>query len=147
MGACVCVGACAQLDEFTRFHDISPQLQRKVRRYVQFQWAVTRGIDIDTLAGGLPKHMQLEIRLQLNQRLVEAVDIFAGCLPAFFEELVAKLVTCTAVEGEPIFNEGEPGGRMFFVKRGFVQVRKGGSTIATLKEGHYFGELEKQNAR
>ena len=130
-----------ELDEFTRFHDITPMLQKKVRRYIQFQWAVTRGIDIDTLAGGLPKHMQLEIRLQLNQRLVEAVDIFAGCLPAFFEELVSKLVPCTAVEGEPIFNEGEHGGRMFFVKRGQVLVRKGGSLIATLKEGQYFGEL------
>ena len=30
---------------------------------------------------------------------------------------------------------------MFFVKRGQVLVRKGGSLIATLKEGQYFGEL------
>lgn len=62
-----------ELDEFAEFHRISPPLQAKLRHYVSFKWAVTKGIDIDTMAGGLPAHLHLEIRLQLYKPMVEKV--------------------------------------------------------------------------
>ena len=40
---------------------------------VNFQWSVTNGIDVDKIAAGLPAHLQLEMKVQLNKRLVEQV--------------------------------------------------------------------------
>ena len=68
-----------ELDEFAKFHRLSPHLRNKIRNYVDFQWSVTKGINVDTIAAGLPAHLQNEMRLQLNKRLVEQVSIFAGC--------------------------------------------------------------------
>ena len=130
-----------ELQEFARFHRLSPQLRNKIRNYVDFQWSVTKGINVDTIAAGLPAHLQMEMRLQLNKRLVEQVSIFAGCPRGFFEALVSKLQPCICVAGDFVFYEGELGSRMYFIKRGVAQVGKGDQICATFKEGDYFGEV------
>ena len=45
-------------------------LQRRIRTHVDFTWAVTKGINMSTMAGGLPRHLQLEITLRLNRPMV-----------------------------------------------------------------------------
>ena len=89
-----------ELDEFAQFHRLSPSLRKKIRTYVDFQWSVTKGINVDTIASGLPAHLQIEMRLQLNKRLVEQVSIFAGCPREFFEALVTKLAPCICIAGD-----------------------------------------------
>ncbi len=32
-----------ELDEFSKFHNLSPALRNKIRNYVDFQWSVTKG--------------------------------------------------------------------------------------------------------
>ena len=130
-----------ELEEFAKFHRLSPQLRIKIRNYVDFQWSVTKGINVDTIASGLPAHLQVEMRLQLNKRLVEQVSIFVGCPREFFEALVSKLQPCICIAGDFVFYEGEIGSRMYFVKRGVAQVGKGATILATFNEGDYFGEV------
>jgi len=43
--------------------------------------------------------------------------------------------------GEVIVREGDAGSEMFVVRRGKVEVRRGGRTLTVLREGEYFGEL------
>lgn len=38
-------------DEIARFYRITPLLQSRLRRHVEFTWAVTKGIDLDRMAG------------------------------------------------------------------------------------------------
>ena len=130
-----------ELQEFAKFHRLSPQLRNKIRNYVDFQWSVTKGINVDTIAAGLPAHLQIEMRLQLNKRLVEQVSIFVGCPREFFEALVSKLQPCICVAGDFVFYESEIGSRMYFIKRGVAQVGKGDTVFATFREGDYFGEV------
>ena len=130
-----------EIHEFAKFHRLSPVLRSKIRNYVDFQWSVTKGINVDTIAAGLPAHLQVEMRLQLNKRLVEQVSIFAGCPREFFEALVSKLQPCICVAGDFVFYESEIGSRMYFIKRGVAQVGKGDTVFATFKEGDYFGEV------
>ena len=47
-----------ELHEFAKFHRLSPLLRGKIRNYVDFQWSVTKGINVDTIAAGLPAHLQ-----------------------------------------------------------------------------------------
>ena len=51
------------LREFARFHRLSPSLRAKIYNYVDFQWSVTNGIDVDKIAAGLPAHLQLEMKV------------------------------------------------------------------------------------
>ena len=132
-----------ELDEFAKFHRLSPQLRIKIRNYVDFQWSVTKGINVDTIAAGLPAHLQIEMRLQLNKRLVENVTIFQGCPREFFEALVQRLQPCICIAGDFVFYECEIGSRMYFIKRGTAQVlgQAGSIIVATVSEGDYFGEV------
>jgi CRP-like cAMP-binding protein len=40
-----------------------------------------------------------------------------------------------------IFTEGEPGDKMYVIKRGQVQVIRGNSILAVLKDNAFFGEM------
>jgi membrane protein len=44
-------------------------------------------------------------------------------------------------EGEIIFNEGDPGERMFYVVSGLVNIVKNGTLINVVKPTEYFGEM------
>ena len=133
-----------ELGEFAKFHNVTPSLREKIFNYVEFQWSVTNGINVDTIAqvNGLPPHLQLEMKVQLNKRLVEQVTLFVGCSRAFFEALVCKLQSCICIAGDFVFYKGEVGSCMYFIKRGLAEVVVGNDVVvANIREGGYFGEL------
>ena len=130
------------LREFARFHRLSPSLRAKIYNYVDFQWSVTNGIDVDKIAAGLPAHLQLEMKVQLNKRLVEQVSLFVGCPREFFEALVCKLQPCICIQDDYVFYKGELGSSMYFMRRGIAEVLTSeGVVLASLREGDYFGEM------
>ena len=127
---------------FARFHRLPPQLRASIRQYVDFAFAVTKGINVEAIAQQLPANLQLEIHLHLNKKMVEQVKIFNGCPKDFFKALVMKLSPCICVAGDFVFRYGEKGDRMYFVKRGMAEVlNREGKGIYTFKEGEYFGEI------
>ena len=131
-----------EINEFVRFHGLPPSLQGKIRSYVEFAFSVTKGINVESISQQLPAHLQLEIHLHLNKKMVEQVKIFAGCPKDFFKALVMKLQPCICVAGDDVFKYGEKGDRMYFVKRGMAEVlNREGKGIHSFKEGDYFGEI------
>jgi CRP-like cAMP-binding protein len=127
--------------EFIRFHKLPEQLTHKIRNYVEFAFSVTKGINVDSIAEQLPKHLQLEMHLHLNRKMVEQVRIFAGCPRAFIRALVVKLQPNICVTGDYVVCSGEKGNRMYFIRRGVAEVMIAERVINTLREGDYFGEI------
>ena len=105
-----------EINEFVRFHNLPPSLQHKIRSYVEFAFSVTKGINVESISQQLPSHLQLEIHLHLNKKMVEQVKIFNGCPKDFFKALVMKLQPCICVAGDHVFKFGEKSDRMYFVK-------------------------------
>ena len=120
------------MNEFFLFHKIPPPLQAKIKGYVEFAFSVTKGINVESIATQLPAHLQLEIHLHLNKKMVEQVRIFTGCPRDFYTSLVTKLQPCICVSGDYVFYAGDRGTRMYFVKRGTAEViDKKGSVLTT----------------
>ncbi|MGE5595440.1 MAG: cyclic nucleotide-binding domain-containing protein, partial [Hyphomicrobiales bacterium] len=63
----------------------------------------------------------------LNKRQLERIEKFAR--PRSFEA------------GDTIFSEGEEGVGFFLITRGKVEATRGGTTLATLGAGDFFGEM------
>ena len=63
-----------EINEFFVFHRVPPSLQRRIRNYTEFAFSVTRGINVEMIARELPAHLQLDIHLHLNKRMVELVS-------------------------------------------------------------------------
>ena len=129
-----------EINEFARFHRLPKSVTKQIRAYVDFAFAVTKGINVDALAHQLPANLQLEIHIHLNKKMVEQVRIFTGFPKDFFNVLVTKLQPCICISGDHVFYAGDVGKRMYFVKRGAVEVRLNDTVIKTLNEGDYFGE-------
>ena len=112
-----------EINEFVRFHNLPPQLQFKIRSYVEFAFSVTKGINVESISQQLPAHLQLEIHLHLNKKMVEQVKIFSGCPRDFFKALVMKLQPCICVADDFVFRYGEKGDRMYTFCHGSQRAR------------------------
>ena len=102
---------------------------------------MTKGINVDAISHQLPANLQLEIHIHLNKKMVEQVRIFTGCPKDFFNVLVTKLAPCICIAGDYVFYAGDTGKRMYFVKRGALEVVVAERVMKTLNEGDYFGEM------
>ncbi len=131
----------AEIDEFVRFHNLSPELGKRIRRYVDFAFSVTKGINVDTVASQLPPHLMLDVYLQLNRQMVCQVSIFNGCSDDFYHAVVMKLQPAICTAGDYVFYRGEVGERMYFVKRGRIQVIINDHVVHTFVDTGYFGEI------
>ena len=97
--------------------------------------AVTHGMNVEAIVAQLPAHLQLEVHLELNKKLVLQVHMFAGCAREFFDALVIKLQPCICVAGDYVFYDGEVGNKMYFVKRGMAEVVKASKVVFSFREG------------
>ncbi len=80
----------------------------------------------------------------LNERLAQ-VDFLAGVSPEVIERLLPGTSSASYAPGEVIIRAGDPGGELFVLERGSVEVlarRKGGpeARVAALSAGQFFGE-------
>ena len=78
--------------------------------------------------------------------LLKRVDIFYQVPEAVLLELLATAETTGVEKGEVIFREGEPGGTMYLVVSGAVELTKAvkadqAQRLALLDRGQIFGEL------
>lgn len=59
-------------------HRLLPQeLREKVRRYNQYKWLETRGVDEESIVQSLPKDLRRDIKRHLCLNLVRRVSILA----------------------------------------------------------------------
>jgi MFS family permease len=73
--------------------------------------------------------------------LLRGVPIFAPLGAPELERLAKALVEIELASGSTVFEEGERGDRFFVIADGQAAVEIGGSSVRTLAEGDFFGEI------
>jgi len=77
--------------------------------------------------------------------LLGSLQLFESLSVTELQSLSDRLEVVRIEGAEPVFHQGEPGGRMYIVESGAVDIAygegKGQVTLATLVPGQYFGEL------
>lgn len=77
--------------------------------------------------------------------LLGSLNLFESLAPADLEALSSRLEEVRFEAGDTIFREGEPGGRLFIIQEGSVDISFGQGKelvrLANLVPGQYFGEL------
>jgi CRP-like cAMP-binding protein len=131
----------AEMNEFFNYHTIPKELQKRVRNYVEFQFSVTKGIDVEGFNNELPAHLQLELFLHLNRKMVEQVPLFKGMPSTFIKSIVMKLRPAVCIAGDHLFCAGDPMDAMYFVKRGYLHVIRNRRVLRSVREGSFLGEL------
>ncbi|KAG2665041.1 hypothetical protein I3760_16G111700 [Carya illinoinensis] len=128
-------------------HRLLPQeLRERVRRYDQYKWLETRGVDEESLVQSLPKDLRRDIKRHLCLALVRRVPLFENMDERLLDAICERLKPCLFTESTYIVREGDPVDEMLFIIRGRLESvttdggRSGFFNRSFLKEGDFCGE-------
>ncbi len=131
-----------KVETFMNMHRIPDRLRNKIRTYYHYMWMNKKGYQDDSLLQGLPSKIQSELLLFINRSIIEKVPFLKGADPDMLSELMNQLATKVFVPEEKVFKFGDPGDALYFIQNGEVEIQtKEGVSIATLKDGAFFGEM------
>lgn len=128
-------------------HRLLPaELRERVRRYDQYKWLETRGVDEEHLVESLPKDLRRDIRRHLCLSLVRRVPLFENMDERLLDAICERLKPTLYTESTYIVKEGDPVDEMLFIIRGRMESvttdggRSGFFNRGLLKEGDFCGE-------
>ncbi|XP_008782071.2 cyclic nucleotide-gated ion channel 17-like [Phoenix dactylifera] len=133
-------------EEWMRHRQLPHELQERVRRFVQYKWVATRGVDEESILRDLPADLRRDIRRHLSLDLVRRVPLFSEMDDQLLDAICLRLVSCLCTEGTSIVREGDPVTEMLFVIRGILEssTTDGGRTgffnSIILRPGDFCGE-------
>ncbi|XP_020696148.1 cyclic nucleotide-gated ion channel 18-like [Dendrobium catenatum] len=134
------------IEEWMRHRQLPPDLQERVRRFVQYKWLATRGVDEDSILVSLPLDLRREIRRHLCLALVRRVPFFSQMDDQLLDAICERLVSSLSTKDTYIVREGDPVDEMLFIIRGQLEssTTDGGRTgffnSITLRPGDFCGE-------
>lgn len=128
-------------------HRLLPEnLQKCVRRYDQYKWLQTRGVDEENLIQNLPKDLRRDIKRHLCLDLVRRVPLFESMDDQLLDAMCERLKPTLYTEHTYIVREGDPVDMMLFIIRGRLEsaTTNGGRTgffnSGLLQQGDFCGE-------
>jgi serine/threonine protein phosphatase PrpC len=72
---------------------------------------------------------------------LQKIELFKTLNYVEMLKLLSVIITLEFKQGEQIIREGEESDRLYVILSGSVEVSKKGQKLATLQEGHFFGEM------
>ncbi|XP_010113162.2 cyclic nucleotide-gated ion channel 1, partial [Morus notabilis] len=128
-------------------HRLLPEnLRERIRRYEQYRWQETRGVDEENLICNLPKDLRRDIKRHLCLALLMRVPMFEKMDDQLLDAMCDRLKPVLYTEESYIVREGDPVDEMLFIMRGrlLTVTTNGGRTgffnSEYLKAGDFCGE-------
>ncbi|MBA0853856.1 hypothetical protein Goshw_022921 [Gossypium schwendimanii] len=112
-------------------HRLLPEnLREQIRRYEQYKWQETRGVDEENLLCNLPKDLRRDIKRHLCLALLMRVPMFEKMDEQLLDAMCDRLKPVLYTEESYIVREGDPVGEMLFIMRGklLTMTTNGGRT-------------------
>ncbi|KAF3647596.1 putative cyclic nucleotide-gated ion channel 10 [Capsicum annuum] len=89
-------------------------LRKQIRRYEQYKWQETRGVEEENLIHNLPKDLRRDIKRHLCLALLMKVPMFEKMDEQLLDALCDRLKPVLYTEDSFIIREGEPVNEMLF---------------------------------
>lgn len=129
-----------------RHRQLPEDLQERVRRFVQYKWLATRGVEEEEILLSLPLDLRRQIQRHLCLTLVRRVPFFSQMDDQLLDAICECLVSSLNTKDTFIVREGDPVNEMLFIIRGQVESsttnggRSGFFNSITLNPGDFCGE-------
>ncbi|GLU20692.1 hypothetical protein SLE2022_368780 [Rubroshorea leprosula] len=133
-------------EEWMRHRQLPQELQDRVRRFVQYKWIATRGVDEESILSDLPLDLRRDIQRHLCLALVRRVPFFAQMDDQLLDAICEHLVSSLNTKETYVVREGDPVNEMLFIIRGKLQSsttnggRSGFYNSINLGPGDFCGE-------
>ncbi|XAR50159.1 hypothetical protein NMG60_11004413 [Bertholletia excelsa] len=133
-------------EEWMTHRQLPQDLQNRIRRFVQYKWLATRGVDEEEILQSLPLDIRRQIRRHLCLALVRRVPFFSQMDDQLLDAICERLVSLLSTKDAYLVREGDPVNEMLFIIRGQLESsttnggRSGFFNSITLKPGDFCGE-------
>ncbi|KAG4138587.1 hypothetical protein ERO13_D07G143200v2 [Gossypium hirsutum] len=128
-------------------HRMLPEnLRERIRKYEQYKWQETRGVEEETLISSLPKDLKRDIKRHLCLDLLKRVPMFEKMDERLLDAMCDHLKPALYTDKSYIVREGDPVEEMLFIIRGNLTstTTNGGRTgffnAVHLKAGDFCGD-------
>ncbi|XVF22386.1 hypothetical protein REPUB_Repub12eG0168100 [Reevesia pubescens] len=128
-------------------HRMLPEnLKERIRRYEQYKWQETRGVEEEMLISNLPKDLRRDIKRHLCLDLLKRVPMFEKMDEQLLDAMCDRLKPALYTDKSYIVREGDPVEEMLFIIRGNLvsATTNGGRTgffnSVYLKAGDFCGD-------
>ncbi|CAH9072901.1 unnamed protein product [Cuscuta europaea] len=105
-------------ERWMRHRQLPLELRQSVRKYDQYKWIATRGVDEDALLKGLPLDLRRDIKRHLCYDLVRRVPLFDEMDGRMIDAICERLNPVLCTKGTCLMREGDPVNEMLFIIRG-----------------------------
>ncbi|XP_039137945.1 protein CNGC15b [Dioscorea cayenensis subsp. rotundata] len=107
-------------EQWMRHRQLPPDLRQYVRRYEQYRWLATRGVDEEALLNSLPMDLRRDIKRHLCLDLVRRVPLFDQMDERMLEAICERLRPALYTDGTYVVRELDPVNEMIFIIRGHL---------------------------
>ncbi|KAG6696993.1 hypothetical protein I3842_09G176700 [Carya illinoinensis] len=105
-------------EEWMRYRQLPHSLKQRVRRYEQYKWVATRGVDGEAVLKGLPMDLRRDIKRHLCLDLVRQVPLFDQMDERMLDAICERLKPYLCTPGTCLVRECDPVIEMLFIVRG-----------------------------
>ncbi|XP_071734877.1 protein CNGC15b-like isoform X2 [Rutidosis leptorrhynchoides] len=105
-------------EQWMRHRQLPPELRQSVRRYDQYKWVATRGVNEESLLKDLPLDLRRDIKRHLCYDLVRRVPLFDQMDERMLDAICERLKPSLCTQGTCLVREGDPVNEMLFIIRG-----------------------------
>ncbi|XP_074307833.1 protein CNGC15b-like [Silene latifolia] len=105
-------------EQWMHHRQLPPELRQSVRRYDQYKWIATRGVNEENLLKGLPMDLRRDIKRHLCLDLVRRVPLFDQMDERMLDAICERLKPALCTEETFLVREGDPVNEMLFIIRG-----------------------------
>lgn len=105
-------------EQWMHHRQLPQELRMSVRKYDQYKWVATRGVDEESLLKGLPLDLRRDIKRHLCYDLVRRVPLFDQMDERMLDAICERLKPALCTEGTCLVREGDPVNEMLFIIRG-----------------------------
>ncbi|KAJ7981013.1 cyclic nucleotide-gated channel 15 [Quillaja saponaria] len=107
-------------EQWMHHRQLPPELRQSVRKYDQYKWVATRGVEEEALLKGLPMDLRRDIKRHLCLDLVRRVPLFDQMDDRMLDAICERLKPALCTEGTYLVREGDPVNEMLFIIRGHL---------------------------
>lgn len=105
-------------EQWMHHRQLPQELKMSVRRYDQYKWAATHGVDEEVLLKGLPVDLRRDIKRHLCLDLVRRVPLFDQMDEKMLDAICERLKPALSTQGTCLVRELDPVTEMLFIIRG-----------------------------
>ncbi|KAF6166254.1 hypothetical protein GIB67_031038 [Kingdonia uniflora] len=105
-------------EQWMRHRQLPQNLRQCVRRYDQYKWVATRGVDEAALLKDLPMDLRRDIKRHLCLDLVRRVPLFDQMDEQMLDAICERLKPALYTQATSLVREGDPVNEMLFIIRG-----------------------------